>query len=776
MNRAPSRNPFLRWPLPSLLVCVLFCAPAFFALRDLSVVSDARTLLEGDRRNLAAYEKVRAILDDEVVLVVTMAGEALFSQRGFDDLRELSDALGAMEGLCDVKSLTHSVKPVRKGFQFAFVPFVPPGDLSGEEIEGIRAYAVSHPLVKNIMVAPDGKHTILTCNFRRDLGAPELQRAFRDEVEAVVTPFRERGYEVRVAALPLVALEIREAVDRDVKEFAVWLGVIVLALLWLALRSLALTLLCLLNLGATLALLPWVMGFLGVSLTFYSMMLFPLVAGIQLTLLAHVFMGSARASREGASATEATARALAWALKSCSFAALTTIAGLLSLAFCEVRQVSAFGIAGAAGIALAFCWTFGPGLAVLDLGQRLVARLARDSKPPSAPGGVDAFFERWGGMVGANRGKIVVVGLIGVALAGAGLSRIRTDIRVAEFLDESSPTRMALKEFDEVYGGINVAQFKIDSGAVNGVNLLPFLAYVEKVQAFADTEPGVSGTYSYAQLMAMMNQIWEQEKEGSLALPKNPLTLGMFALALKAQHFPFLSALTDEDFRTATVIVRTRDMRSTEYLELLERIVAFAEDNRPPGVRVSAKEGIHSILAADRQIMDAQLGSVGLTVGVVGLTLTLLWRSVWLAGMALAVNAIPVGLAVALAGFADLPLNSVTVMVAAIALSVAVDDSVHFITWWREERSRTGDPVAALRSAFQVKGPPVLCTSLILAAVFGAFLFFSFPPVRHFGLLCSAAFVGAALSTLAFLPALLQSGSLGCGEGQRAADAEATTR
>lgn len=204
--------------------------------------------------------------------------------------------------------------------------------------------------------------------------------------------------------------------------------------------------------------------------------------------------------------------------------------------------------------------------------------------------------------------------------------------------------------------------------------------------------------------------------------------------------------------------------------------MSYAGDNRPPGVTVSAREGIHSILEADRKIMDAQLGSVALTVGVVGLTLALLWRSVWLAGLALAVNAVPVGLAVALAGFADLPLNSVTVMVAAIALSVAVDDSVHFITWWRDERGRTGDPMAALRSAFLVKGPPILCTSLVLAAVFALFMVFSFPPVRHFGLLCSAAFVGALLSTLAFLPALLQSGFREARADQRVDPEEPTTR
>ncbi len=762
MNPGASRNPFLRRPLVSLLLCLLACLPAFLKLGKVAVDSDARTLLEGDQRNLAAYEKVRAILNDEVVLVITVAGEEIFSQRGFDDLRQLCDAIAGVDGLVDVKSLTHSVKPVRKGFQFEFVPFVPRGKLDEAEIAKIRAYSVTHPLVKNIMVAPDAKHTILTCSFRRKLDTTEAQRAFRGEIAATIRPFEARGYEFKTVALPLVALEIGETVEHDVKELAAWLFVVVIALLWLALRSFPLLFLCLVNLCATLALLPALMAFLGVPLTFYSMMLFPLVAGIQLTLLAHLFMGASRARREGLEAAAAVARALARVLKSCAFASVTTMAGLVSLALCEVRQVAAFGVAGAAGVAVVFLWTFGPGVALLTLGLKIRAGEERELRDGGEAEGASAenldagVSSAWAEAVLRHRGRILVAGLAALALAVVGLARARTDIRVTEFLDRSSPTRVALQEFDEVYGGINVVQFRIDSGTTNGINQLPFLSYVGKVQAFADADPRVSGTYSYAQLLAMMNQIWEQEREGSLELPRNPLTLGVFALALKAQNFPFLAALADKDFRTATVIVRTRDMRSGDYLDLLRRIVDFAEKNRPEGVVVSAEEGIHSILEADRRIMDAQARSVALTLGVVGLTLTLLWRSVWLAGMALLANAIPVGLAMALAGFADLPLNSVTVMVGAIALSVAVDDSVHFITWWRDELRRMDDPREALASAFRIKGPPILFTSLILAAVFGLFLLFSFPPVRHFGMLSSAAFVGALISTLAFLPAMLR--------------------
>lgn len=739
MNRIP--NAFLKWPLPSLVICVLAGVPWLLSLRDAAFRSDAQTMLEGDQRSLAAYEKVSAALNKDTVVVVSMAGE-IFSPEGLQQLRAVGNAISDMPGLKDVKALTHSVKPVKKGFSFGFAPFVPKGELSEEDVSKIRAYATTHPLVKNIIVASDAKQALLICQFSRDLSTSELQKEFQRELNDVLRPFGESGYGFTTLALPLTALEVRSTLEKNLRQLIAWLGVMVVLLLWFAFRSVKLTLLCSLHLAFVSALLPGLMKTVGVPLTFYSLMLFPLVAAIQFTLMAHLFMGCRRA--EGGNVKEAIEQTLRRVFKSCAFASVTTVVGLLSLTVCRIEQVSDFGIVGAAGITLAFLWTFGPGVSSL--------KLLLTNRPETQPASRQSKWAEW---VAAQRKAILVFGILGLIAAGFGISKIRTDIRVTEFLDESSPTRVALQDFDEIYGGINVVQFQIDSGLTNGINSPQFLSFVDKVQQFAASKANVSGTYSYAQLMAVMNQVFEEEREGSLRVPDSPMTVGMFAMALQMRKFPFLDALADKDFKSANVIVRTRDMRSSEYLALLQEIVAFAEANQPEGITISAQEGIHSILEADQRVMDAQISSFAITIGVVGLTLFFLWKSLWLALLVLFVNLIPVALAVSLAGYGDMPLNSVTVMVAAIVFSIAVDDAVHFITWWRDEHERSRDSKAALISAFRTKGPPILCTSLILTTVFGAFLVFSFPPVRHFGILSAIAFMGAVLSTLALLPALL---------------------
>jgi len=113
---------------------------------------------------------------------------------------------------------------------------------------------------------------------------------------------------------------------------------------------------------------------------------------------------------------------------------------------------------------------------------------------------------------------------------------------------------------------------------------------------------------------------------------------------------------------------------------------------------------------------------------------------------------------VALQGFADVPLNAITIMVAAVAFGIAVDDTIHFITHWRMARACGLSGDEALRETMEVKCRPIVCTTLILAGILAVFVLASFPPVVHFGLLLAAGLVGALVAALGLLPALLGRG------------------
>ncbi len=750
------RNPFYRWPVATLILSLLACIPFIGQLREIRIGTDARTLLDGDQRNLASFEKITEILQDNLVLVVSLRTDRIFTREGLADIAALSEALLRSKDIIDVKSLTHSSKPVRQGFSFEMQPLVPglpkPND---EQLARLRQFCLANPLIRNVIVAPDEQHTLITATYRRDVSTPQLRREFATEIDAILTPFRTAGRDIKAISLPMVEAEVHDNLQSDLRNFLPIAAGITLLLLILFLRSLAGVLLIFILQAAGLLLVPGIILATGHQMTVFNLLLLPLAAGVQLTLLTHS-IGTIIRLRGNTEAADPVAAMLQSTLRPCLFATLTTIAGLLSLLLSDLPSVREIGLLGSLSITSVFLLTFGPGLALMRIVfSGRAGRTTRSSQThPRPPAPQQALrYARWSA---ARKWPLAIGSVVILAVSLLAMARIRTDIRAVEFVEPSSPSRQAIEHFDSIYGGINVVQIDLDTGTRGGINAPAFLDYLQSLQRFAETEPAISGVYSYAQLLAMMNQIWEGEAEGSFRLPQSPLTRNLFVLALTSMDFPFLRGLCDPAMQTAHLVVRTPDMPTDDYLGVIHRILDHAATTAPDGVSVSAREGLHTIIEAERSILRSQLRTAGTTIIGIGIMLTLLWRSPRLALMALAVNMLPVLFVLGLAGIFNIPLNAISVMVAAIAFAIAVDDSVHFITSFLGHRSRGLAFAEAVAEALASKARPIILTSLILVGIFTTFLSFSFPPVLHFGLLCAAAFLAALLTTLLLLPALLQ--------------------
>lgn len=753
-----THNPFVRFPKTALILSALCFLPLLMRLDDFRVSPESRAILEGDQRSFSSYEKVRKLLAGVEVIVVSMECDEVFSPECIDAIRRVSEALQAQPGVVDVKSLTHSTKPVRRGLAFQMEPLVPTGRISAEALAELKEFSLQHPLIRDVMVAADSRHTLITVTFGGDLSNPESQRQLRDSIEAALAPFQQNGLHFDVLGLPLAEQEIRAALRKDLSVFLPIAAAFLVGILGLMLQSLRLLLWALaIQIAAMLAVIGAV-AWSGVTVNVFTASLFPLLAGVHLTFLAHMLAAFQRAQLHSQDDVSAIAAALDEVFKSSLFAAITTTVGLLSMQFSEVRQIREFGLLGAIGTVLIFAITFGPGIAAL----RMIHRTRRDRPDerrmnwlPARSSSDASSARRLRRIAVRFRPAIVAAAIAALVGAAIGISQLRTDIRAAEFLDRTSPTRQALESLDRIYGGINVVQLEIDSGRPGGVNDLGFLAYVEAVQRYANAHSEVSAAYSYAQLMAMINQIWEGNRPDALKLPENPFVINLFVFALKAGNFPFLAALADPEFRKAYVIIRTRDMPADQYLGVIDDVIRFADATRPPSVSVSAAEGIHSILEADRRILRSQVRSAGSTVAIIALVLALLWGSPRLALYSIAANLIPIAVVLGIAGFLSIPLNSVTATIAAIAFAISVDDSIHLVTQWlraRREGCTAGD---ALERALISKRRPILFTSAILIAMFLVFWLSSFPPVRHFGLLSALAFALALPAVLLLLPAQL---------------------
>ena len=766
-------EPFLHFPRATLCGLLAACGISVW-MANLEVDTEMNDLLSGDQRNLQSYDIAREVLGETVPIAVSLDCGEVYSPAGLELVREVTWALGKVPGavtevtnvqgrvfsITNVHSLVTAQRPVRQGFGLAWKNIVP-SRLDAAGMSELRHWSQEHPYARNILVAENGRHTVILANYTRPLVTPEEQAVFDQEIGTLLDQFRQRGHSVNAIGLPLIEHEIRTAVTADAVRFVpVALGLLLLVLTFTFRRTPRLMVYVLANQVMGLVLLPALYQLSGQQLNIFTVLLVPLLSAVHLTLLTHVATSFQRAWLAGKEAMVAVKSMGREVLRASGFAALTTITGLLALLASDVEQLREFGVLGASGIAMLFGLTFGPGLAWLPLLFANRSTSQAEPEPDGEPDANDSSWRAWSDRMQAVRQPMVVLLVLSAVLLVAGLSQVRTDVRAVEFLNRASPTRVMIEEMDEAYGGINVVQVQVDSGMTNGLNNPYFLQYLDSVHQMAAREPGVTAVYSYTQLMAAINEVWEGGREGTFRLPENPLMTTLFSGLVTSQkeQLPFLTMLCDTNFQTAQLTLRTRDMPSSEYLNLLERVETQARAAAPTNVTVSAENGIRSILEADRRIVRSQRRSVGWSVGVIGVILAVLWRSVGLAALALAVNLLPVGMIIALQGFAGVPLNSITIMVAAIALGVAVDDTIHFITHWRYERQAGASPAEAIRSALRVKGRPIVATTIILVGMMMVFWVSVFPPVVHFGLLLAVGLAGALLSALVLLPVWLGQG------------------
>ena len=745
-----SRNPFIRFPGIIFFAFLFIVTGLIWQSSKVSIDSDPMTLLESDRRHLETYERISSFLDDDIALVISIESDFLFTTSGFEHIRNISNAISAQDGLVDVKSLTHSYKPVRKGLSFKMEPFVPSGQLTKQQIGKIREFSVNHPLVRNIMVSPDGKITLITATYKRDLSTSELRSAFQRETEAILNQFQTPTFQVKIIALPFIAEELSSAFIRDLKFVLPTTGLFILFIVGLTFRSIHYMILLIISELLLIGTLPGIFYLTGFTLTPHNILLLPLLAAIHLTLSAHQ-LTALQNTDPTVGLDQRFESMLKIVFRPCLFAAITTGIGLGSLAICEVSQVKNFGLAGTIGIGIIFAWAFGPGLSFLRLGFGVKA-MSLKTKSNNQNKSLFAWLSQT-----TNKYRLITISLAFFIFIPAliAVSKLNIDIRAIQFLSTESHTRQMAEMIDSRMGGINVVQIDFKTDKPGGINQLEFLNKLQEVQNFARDTGKFSSTYSYSSLMAIMNSVWIGDQSGILSLPTSPLTLKIFVLALKATNYPFLEALSDKTQQTAYLILRTTDMPSGDFIRLLKSIETKASTIMPENVTVSAQAGLHTVLKADQDIVDAQLGSLSITLVAMFVVMALLWRSFKFATIALATGLGPIAILTILGSLYQVPLNSVTVMVGALALGIGIDDTVHIITHWLSMKRQGASENEALTKTLEVKGPAILCTSLILIGFSLSLLWMSFPPVTHFGWLSAMAYIAALGNALWILPSFL---------------------
>jgi uncharacterized protein len=455
----------------------------------------------------------------------------------------------------------------------------------------------------------------------------------------------------------------------------------------------------------------------------------------------------------------------------CLYAALTTIAGFGSLLLCDIKPVIHFGWMMSIGILLSLGLTF----FLFPSGVMLL----KQPSPPTAPkyfrfsltGFLARFTEAHGKAV------LMVTGILSIVTV-MGIYRLQVENSFIDYFKKSTEIYRGMAAIDQQLGGTTpldvIIQFEpIDLEAefaqVDDELADPFddatqeddynkywfmedrMEVVEKVHDYLDALPETGKVLSLGTLLKIGRRLNDGQSLDSLEMAvrytKVPDEYKNLIL------LPFVSFENSE----ARVTIRIKDsMKTLKRNALLKKIehdlihqLGFAKDKvRLSGTMVLYNNMLQSLFASQIK-----------TLGVVALALLvmflLLFRSIKVALIALFPNLFSSGAVLGVMGWLDIPLDMMTITIAAISIGIAVDDTIHYIYRFREEIKTDGDYYKTLHRCHSTIGHAMYYTSVTIIIGFSILVLSNFWPTIYFGMFTSLAMLIALIAALTLLPQLL---------------------
>ena len=218
---------------------------------------------------------------------------------------------------------------------------------------------------------------------------------------------------------------------------------------------------------------------------------------------------------------------------------------------------------------------------------------------------------------------------------------------------------------------------------------------------------------------------------------------------------PFVNIEANEAHFSIRTIDSDPNLRRAQFLADLKRDLdsLLAKDNVT--VQISGIMVLYNNML--QSLMSSQIGTLGITVLVLFVLFVIIFRSFSYALIAIVVNLIPLCACFGIMGVAGIPLDIMSITIAAISIGIGVDDVIHYIYRYKREFARLGDEAAAIRASHASIGYAMYYTSFAIILGFSVMMMSNFWPTIYFGMLICLVMSLLLLGALIILPSLIMS-------------------
>ena len=453
----------------------------------------------------------------------------------------------------------------------------------------------------------------------------------------------------------------------------------------------------------------------------------------------------------------------------CFYTALTTIMAFSSLVVSGIKPVIDFGWMMTIGLSVTFLTSFilFPSILIL-LPKTDDESLTREEFQ---------FTPRLASVTEKYGNNILIISLIFSVISVYGITRLQVENSFINYFSNDTEIYKGLRLIDEKLGGttpvdilLNLEDPEIIENDEKDEDFEDFDALfsafeeeqekvwftparIEKVKEIHDYLESLSAIGKVLSLASII-RVGEQINEGEFDAFELAIVSKRMPIELRESMIkPYLSEENNEVRISVRILDSLKDLRRKELLEKIKndltKKIGIDED----------KIKITGILVLYNNMLQSLFKSQILTLGVVmigiGFMLVVLFRSLQLAIIGIIPNLFAAAIILGLMGLLKIPLDMMTITIAAITIGIAVDNSIHYIYRFREEFPKTKNYISTMHYCHANIGKAVFYTASTIIIGFSILVLSNFIPTIYFGLLTAFAMFIALFAALTLLPKLI---------------------
>ena len=587
------------------------------------------------------------------------------------------------------------------------------------------------------------------------------------EIRDVINKYGENA-KIHLGGIPMIADDMMSYIKSDIVVFGIGVFIFIIFTLWMVFRNIKWVVMPLLGCATSVTIMVGLLGLIGWKVTVISSNFIALMLILNMAMNIHVTVRFLQLKKEfkQLSKEEAILETSKKMIMPILYTVLTTICAFLSLIFSGIKPIIDFGWMMTLGLIVSILVTFLLLPSLLSIFSSDDDTNVKDTEKSK----ITAFL---GNFSKNNKNLIFGLTIIILIFSVVGISKLEVENSFINYFDKETEIYKGMKKIDDDLGGttpLNVI-IKFPTKEKEKTNDDEFSEWEEeneeedkakywftrdkmdkilRVHDYLDSLPEIGKVLSFGSILRVAEDLNKKELQSleiAVLYSKIPNEIKKEIVS------PYISVENDE----ARVSVRIKDslpdLRRNDLikkinLDLKNKLNLEKEEYKLAGVLILFNNLLQSLF-------KSQILTLGIVMLGISLMFFILFRNLILSFIGVVPNFIAAFFILGIIGLLGIPLDMMTITIAAITIGIAVDNSIHYIYRFKEEFTKINNYKLTLDRCHSTVGIAILNTSITIVFGFSILVLSNFIPTIYFGVFTGLAMLLAMISVLTLLPILI---------------------